>query len=340
MTTWTNACKANGTVRLLIPNATFSVGPLIFNGPCQGSMVVEVMGVLKALTYNNSNGWVMFENIEGLTITGGGTFDGQGASAWSQNVSSLRILPTSIQLGKVINATVSDIRSLNSKLFHMTVGDSKNIVLQNLTFTAPADSPNTDGIHIGRSTNVTITDSTISTGDDCIAFLSGSTNVSVSNIQCGPGHGISIGSLGRFPNDEDVSGLTISNCTLTRTQNGVRIKTWPRPNASLVHNITFENIIMNDVHNPIIIDQQYNPRYSVNMTSSHVQISNVSFRNIKGTSVSTVAVSLVCSDSVPCQNVELENIDLKFYKKGKKTNAVCVNVNGSSSGVENPPSCL
>ncbi|KAK1267411.1 hypothetical protein QJS04_geneDACA009123 [Acorus gramineus] len=75
-------------------------------------------------------------------------------------------------------------------------------------------------------------------------------------------------------------------------------------------------------------------------TSSHVQISDVSFRNIKGTSVSIVAVSLVCSDSVPCQNVELENIDLKFYKKGKKTNAVCMNVNGSSSGVENPPSCL
>lgn len=54
----------------------------------------------------------------------------------------------------------------------------------------------------------------------------GSTNVTTSNIFCGPGNGISVGSLGRYPSEEDAVGLVVRNCTFTGTANGVRIKTW------------------------------------------------------------------------------------------------------------------
>ncbi|RRT31475.1 hypothetical protein B296_00054680, partial [Ensete ventricosum] len=39
-------------------------------------------------------------------------------------------------------------------------------------------------------------------------------------------HGISVGSLGKYTDEKDVIGLTVRNCTLTDTTNGLRIKTW------------------------------------------------------------------------------------------------------------------
>ena len=53
------------------------------------------------------------------------------------------------------------------------------------------------------------------------------------------------------------------------TDNGVRVKTWANPHASNVFNLIFEDIIMENVRNPIIIDQQYCPSANcVEVTSS------------------------------------------------------------------------
>ncbi|OMO50508.1 Glycoside hydrolase, family 28 [Corchorus olitorius] len=57
-----------------------------------------------------------------------------------------------------------------------------------MTIIAPDESPNTDGIHIGRSSEITIIDSTISTGDDCVSLGGGSQNVTIRRVTCGPGH--------------------------------------------------------------------------------------------------------------------------------------------------------
>lgn len=67
----------------------------------------------------------------------------------------------------------------------------------------------------------------------------------------------SIGSLGRYENELDVSGIVVSKCTLKGTMYGVRIKTWAGSGPSQASDITFEDITMEDVNNPIIIDQKY-----------------------------------------------------------------------------------
>ncbi|KAG6414409.1 hypothetical protein SASPL_127131 [Salvia splendens] len=123
------------------------------------------------------------------------------------------------------------------------------------------ESPNTDGIHIGLSSGVSVTNSRIATGDDCISMSPGTSNVFVQNVAGGLGHGISIGSHGWALNEAGVENVTVKSCVLSGTQNGVRIKTWARPSNGFVRNVHYEveDLTMVNVINPIIIDQNYCP---------------------------------------------------------------------------------
>lgn len=165
----------------------------------------------------------------------------------------------------VTNAKIHGISSVNSKFFHMNIFSSNNFDIRWVTIKAPDESPNTDGIHMGMSSNINIADSIIGTGDDCVSVGSGTTNVSVSGVTCGPGHGISVGSLGKDNDKGDVAGLTVRNCKIIGTMNGIRIKTWkskPGMGSAVsmrVSDFTFEDIVMDKVYNPIIIDQAYCP---------------------------------------------------------------------------------
>uniref|UniRef100_A0A0A0KSQ0 Polygalacturonase n=1 Tax=Cucumis sativus TaxID=3659 RepID=A0A0A0KSQ0_CUCSA len=158
------------------------------------------------------------------------------------------------------NSVVSGITSKDSKNFHIQVLGCNNFTLQNVNVNAPGTSINTDGIHLGRCVGINILNSNIGTGDDCISLGDGSKQVTITNVTCGPGHGISVGSLGRYNAEEPVEGLQVKNCTITGTTSGLRIKTWPAsPAAGVASDMHYEDIVMNNVSNPIMIDQEYCP---------------------------------------------------------------------------------
>lgn len=171
----------------------------------------------------------------------------------------------SLKFRNMQNVLIDGITSVNAKAFHMFLVKTVNVKVQNIKLIAPDESPNTDGIHLSNADNVAIIDSTIATGDDCVSVGRGSNNVTVERVICGPGHGISIGSLGKYKNEEDVSGIHVKNCTLKGTDNGLRIKTWGGSTPSKAANIHFEDIIMESVKNPIIIDQNYGSRGGVSI---------------------------------------------------------------------------
>ncbi|OMO68490.1 Glycoside hydrolase, family 28 [Corchorus capsularis] len=238
------------------------------------------------------------------------------------------------------NSVIQDITSKDSKQFHVNVLGCRNITFQRFTVSAPELSTNTDGIHIGRSDLVRILDSRIETGDDCVSLGDGSKNVYIERVMCGPGHGISVGSLGFFQGEEDVIGVFVRNCTLTNTPNGVRIKTWPASHPGRALDMHFEDIIMNNVSFPIIIDQEYCPWNQCNLKApSNVQLNTISFKNIRGTSASREVVRLVCSKGFPCQGVELADINLIYQGLDGPGISDCANVAPILSGTLNPIPC-
>ena len=90
-----------------------------------------------------------------------------------------------------VNKTVvRGINSINSMFFHIALVGCHNFIGSKIRIIAPEDSPNTDGIHVERSSNVYISQSSIGTGDDCISIGQGNSHVTIASITCGPGHGI------------------------------------------------------------------------------------------------------------------------------------------------------
>ncbi|CAK9135068.1 unnamed protein product [Ilex paraguariensis] len=343
---WNAACKSSGPAKLVIPNGEFRAGEVVFQGPCTAKpLTVEVQGTLLAqtdLSLFTSGFWISIEHVEGVEILGSGTINGQGEASWKFACAGMDcsgVLPVSLVFQQAKNCTMRDMTVLNGKGFHTKVLESSDIKLENLTIVAPGDSPNTDGVHISRSQNVRVTNTVIGTGDDCISIGEGNTNVTITQVTCGPGHGISIGSLGKRPGETDVKGVTVRNCTINGTTNGARIKSYHKSPKLLATGIIFEDIIMENVKNPIIIDQNYGSGKTGGQ--SNVKISDVHFTNIRGTSVSKVAVSLSCSSSVPCEDVELADIDLTFSGLESKGSfsSLCANVKPVFSGVQNPAAC-
>lgn len=72
-------------------------------------------------------------------------------------------------------------------------------------------------------------------------------------------HIYSIGSLGKDSVEAGVQNVTVKTATFTGTENGVRIKSWARPSNGFAKNIRFQHCVMNNVQNPIVIDQNYCP---------------------------------------------------------------------------------
>ncbi|XP_057840825.2 polygalacturonase-like [Cryptomeria japonica] len=347
---WNAACSSTGSPVVYVPKMTFLINPVIFQGPCHSNKItMQVAGKLIASTDNSLwsessiNYWLHFMNVIGLTVEGSGILDGRGASWWTQvnGKKTNQIGPTTLRFTGTVNTIVRKITSVNSKQFHINFDTCNYVEVEGVTIKAPGDSPNTDGIHVGQSSNVQIRNIIVGTGDDCISIGPGSFNVDIEGVTCGPGHGISIGSLGEDNALAAVKNITVKGVSFHDTQNGVRIKTWQGGNG-FATDITFQNVKMDNVQNPVIIDQYYSPYGSPTKGDSKVKISNVLYKNITGTSATNAAIAFECSQSVPCEGIKVDHINLS-YNDGK-TNAqfLCKNahVTAVDVGAVSPTPCL
>ncbi|PIA34536.1 hypothetical protein AQUCO_03700071v1 [Aquilegia coerulea] len=345
---WQKACSITSATLVVPKNKNYLLKPITFSGPCKSSITLKIYGTIKASTdrsaYNKeyARHWLVFQNVQNLKVEGGGTINGNGKIWWKNSCKINKALPckgapTAVTFKKCNNLVVKNIKIQDAQQMHLTFEKCVNVQALNLIVSAPEKSPNTDGIHVTDTQNIQILNSVIGTGDDCISIEDGSQKVQAKNITCGPGHGISIGSLGDDNSKAYVSDVLIDTARLSRTTNGLRIKTW-QGGSGMAKNIVFQNVVMNNVKNPIIIDQNYcDKNEQCKEQKSAVQISNVLFKNVKGTSSSDVAITLECSKTHPCQEIKMQNINLVSVNKGA-AKALCQNVNLAKIG-KILPSC-
>eukprot|EP00253_Pinus_taeda_P019022 PITA_19022 len=322
---WEAACMASSNAVLQVPlGKTFLINPVTFLGPCKSHISVEITGTIvapnKQSAWNSDelNQWIRFYGISGLTIEGGGVIDGQGQDWWSKSCKVNN--QEAMTISGCSNVLIKNVQFVNSQRMHLVVVDSSDIQLNGLQIQAPEQSPNTDG-------------------DDCISISSGSSTINIKNIKCGPGHGISIGSLGKNGEEAKIDDILVQNITFVETSNGARIKTW-QGGSGYARNIIFEDIVVHNVKNPIIIDQYYCDSASpCKIQPSAVQIQDVTYRNIQGTSSTDVAVNFSCSKTVACTGITLTNVEITSTT-ANKVKSVCANALGMALGTILPPSCL
>jgi polygalacturonase len=144
----------------------------------------------------------------------------------------------------------------NSTNFHVSVNGTNGFTAWGVHVLTPTtkgvDARNTDGIDPDSSSNITVARSWIDNGDDNIAIKTGVTHMSVLDNHFYSGHGMSIGS-------ETYTGqsfLLVDGLTEDHTTSGIRIKSNVTRGGS-VHDLTYQNICMRGVKNPIAISPYY-----------------------------------------------------------------------------------
>ncbi|KAM0065854.1 putative endo-polygalacturonase [Helianthus debilis subsp. tardiflorus] len=340
---WQEVCNDVGpSSRLTIPMPnTFLVGPITFQGPCKSPLIhIQILGTIMAPQNPSSwNGcetgaWLLFYKVNGLFIDGAGTINGRGDAWWTKSSAY------ALHFESCNGLRLTKLKHRNSPRNHIGLNRCSYSTLSYLDIVAPGNSPNTDGIDISLSTQVRVHHSIIRTGDDCIALSNGSSQINITGIYCGPGHGISIGSLGMNGQYNTVEGVKVRKCRFSGTTNGARIKTW-QGGSGYARDITFEKIILHNVNNPIIIDQHYCPHnYNCPKESSAVKVSDISYKRFVGTSSSRTAINFDCSNNVACSGILLDHINITSTVKGEDPTVYCNNAYGTSSFSSPSASCL
>ncbi|XP_045812509.1 polygalacturonase At1g48100 [Trifolium pratense] len=316
---WAAACKIEASTMVVPSGSVFLVKPISFSGPnCQPNIVFQLDGKIIAPTSSSSWGsgtlqWLEFTKLNKITIKGKGVIDGQGSIWWNGNGGLPKTKPTALRFYGSNGVTVTGITIQNSQQTHLKFDSCTNVQVFDITVSSPGDSPNTDGIHLQNSQDVVIYSSTLACGDDCVSIQTGCSNILVHNVNCGPGHGISIGSLGKENTRACVSNVTVRDTTLHNTLTGVRIKTWQGGSGS-VQNIMFSNIQVSEVETPITIDQYYCDGGRCHNETSAVAVSSIHYTNVKGT-YTKKPMYFACSDSLPCNGITLDTIKLEASQR-------------------------
>ena len=234
------------------------------------------------------------EGLHDAGIMGDGVIDGRGGAkigsgdiTWWQLADKARAggsqnNPRILVLDKCTNFTLYRITLRNSANFHVYFSNVNGFTAWGVKIYSPKRARNTDGIDPANSTNVTITQSWIDTGDDNVAIKAGgtipSTHMTISHNHFYSGHGMSIGS----ETDAGASAIRVSDLSIEGADNGIRIKS-NSSRGGLVRDIVYEDVCIRDTEAPLLFDTHYpgtdkradlSPRYEdITLRNVHIDSS-------------------------------------------------------------------
>jgi len=324
-----DACAAAGGGTVLVPAPyKFLMAAIHFSG---SKINLEIASGATLLISNNRTAWpgtldiITAKSYSNLTITGGGTIDGQG-QVWWENVNDFR--PRTIYFSKVETGLVSNIIVQNCPNhcleMYLNNGEISNVTVLNPSSTGGGtESHNTDAVDI-HGQPFYIHDCHFSTGDDNIAAHNNDSLVE--NCVFGDGHGASIGSVC----NEYIQNITFNNITFNKTTTAIRIKT-DQGCGGFVKQIVYSNLNLYNVGTSIDI----NMYYATSSNKTTLIIDDINIENVNAYS-STNAGEFNCVPDSPCHHINLKNV---VHSQNTPKVWTCNNAYGTASGTV-PSSCL
>lgn len=341
-----DACaeKGGGIVRLA--GGTFLSGPIVLRSHITldiekgatllGSPDHNVYPEMTVFRAKGRQSLVSATNAEDLTITGGGTIDGNGSSWWAEArkekhagvVNDVVFRPRLVVFDHCRHVLIDHVTIENSPSWQVVPYYSDDVTIRDGRIYAPARSPNTDGIDPFSSSHVTIENMVIDDGDDNVAIKSGlpgssdnspSTDIVVKDCTFLHGHGMSIGS--------EVAGgvqdVHVSDITFKGTDNGVRVKS-ARDRGGEIDNLWYSNLKMEDVKTPLLITEYY-PRIPEHDTAHPVtrltpHFHDIHISNLTATGAKQTAIIAGLPES-PITALFLNNVHLQGEKGMRISNA-------------------
>ena len=272
---------------------------------------------------------------EDITIIGPGKVDGnaQNSDFWTGYRDFPAARPRLFFFNRCRDITLHGIQACNSPSWQLHPYYCQNVSFYDVQVTAPKDSPNTDALDPESCDGVNIIGCRFNVGDDCIAIKSGKIELgstlnrpadhhTIRNCLMEFGHGaVTLGSeIGA-----GVRNLSVSRCVFHGTDRGLRIKTRRgRGKNCRVDKVTFENIHMDGVLTPVVINMWYNccdpdreseyvwsrERLPVDDRTPH--LGRFCFRNITCENAEVAACYIDGLPESPLDEVAFENVSVRF----------------------------
>lgn len=259
--------------------------------------------------------------VENVTVTGGGTIDGQGWRWWplrDQSEYWHHCRPHLIRIHGTGGA--DDLASQNVRFSNVTLHNSprfnfhvhaRRARFTHMTIVADGCPYNTDGFNVGGD-DVYIADSTVHNGDDCVPIGKNTSNVLVERVTCtgcGSEHGGGVSPIiWNSPHPGTyIRNLTFRNITFSRTAMVANIKSLPSYEGT-VEGVVFEDFVLDRVGEAIQINPYgQHAQLGAARGLESIHVANVSFRNIRGTAA--VAGTFNCAKG-QCVGIELQDVQL------------------------------
>ncbi|MDO9630092.1 MAG: glycoside hydrolase family 28 protein [Acholeplasmataceae bacterium] len=356
-------CPKNG--RVLIPEGTYLVRPLFLKSnqtielvknatllghinrkeyPILPAQITKADNSILELSSWEGNPAPTFASIitgilvENVKIIGEGVIDcnAQNSDWWVTH----KIMrggawrPKGVFLSNSSHIGMQGVTVTNTPSWNLHPYFSSYIDFIDMKIISPKDSPNTDGCDPESCDKVNVIGLNFSVGDDCIAIKSGkfemgmkyrrpTKDMVVRNCMMAYGHGAVV--LGSEMSG-GIKDLSVTQCYFKETDRGLRIKTRRgRGESAVIDGITFENIYMDNVLTPLVMNMYYYcdddgkteyvwSKKALTVDHRTPYLGSFKFKNMVCNNVHVAAGFFYGLPEQPIRSIELENIKFTYAR--------------------------
>lgn len=309
-----DACTKNGGGRVLVEGGKYMTGTIILKDgvdlhiACDGVLFgspdcadyperTDVVHVNSPMLPRTRNACMIFaDEAKNISISGLGTIDCNGKS-FVRKIEGVEhgrkydrinepTPPRVVFFAGCKNVKVVDITMTNQPSgWSYWIHDCDYVTFDHCKIIADVCYPNNDGIHINCSRNVTVSNCSITCGDDCLIVRANNSSLSENKI---------------------CERVSITNCNLTSYSAGIRIG-WICD--GVIKNCVFSNLVMTDCSCgiSILLPGRGDTRIP-DEGREYTHIENLSFNNIIMSDVAGVPISINIIDNPATHVDEIKNI--------------------------------